>query len=187
MKKKMILLSGLTALSLALSACGSDEKAATTSSQQQSSSSQSAPQQDGSEKNAFVKYLDSVQPILKDNIQWGAKYEELRNKSANGQLSDADFAAAITNELIPQGTKIQERLEAVLPEEDFRNVHEKLNKMMAKNLQAMTELVAAVDTADMSKVTSANNLLAEARELDRQSLYDLQDLAKKYGVEFKQQ
>lgn len=89
--------------------------------------------------------------------------------------------------LIPEGKKMQEELAAIHPEPEFHDVHEKIKKMVDSSVQAFTELVAAIDTGDVSKVTTANQLMAEAREIDRQSLGDFQNLAKKYGVELNKQ
>ncbi|WCN36386.1 hypothetical protein [Aneurinibacillus uraniidurans] len=185
--KKWQVLACLAALSVTVAGCGDDKSASTQQQESKQTTTQNQPKQEEAGKDAFVKYLDSIRPILQENVELGAKFQEARTQSSNRQLSNADFAKLLSDTLIPEGNKMQEELAAIHPEAEFHDVHEKLNKMVGSSVQAFTELVAAVDTGDTSKVTSANQLMAEARELDQQLLGDLQSLAKKYGVELNKQ
>jgi|GEM_PF-2212010 len=187
--KKSLFLSLITLLFIGLVACGSTENTSTSGENKIQESGQSSKTKeselaktDGEE--AFENYMNSITPILQEIGQWGQKYEDLRTQSVNGQVTDEEFAATISEELLPEGIKIQEKMEGIMPEKDFRDAHEKMNQMLAKNNQAFTEIIAAVNSGDASKLTSANSLLTEARELERQAYYDLKDLADKYGVPF---
>ncbi|KYD24634.1 MULTISPECIES: hypothetical protein [Anoxybacillaceae] len=187
--RKTLLITLIAVVSALFSGCGNNEKAsAPEKDSKQIDQVQGVDQQKSDGKEAFENYLNSITPILQEIGTWGQKYEDLRTKSANGQISNEEFAAAISNELLPEGNKLQEKMESIMPEEkEFRDVQEKLNQMMAKNNQAFSEIIAAINAGDASKITSANNLLSEARELERQAYYDLKDLSDKYGVPFMNQ
>ena len=74
--------------------------------------------------------------------------------------------------------KLQERMEKIEPNKELRATHELGIKMISKNGQAMNEVVAIFYTGDMSKITSANNLLTESRELERKYVNQLDDFLK---------
>ncbi|WP_214484894.1 hypothetical protein [Bacillus sp. SM2101] len=198
--KRAFLFSILTVLTLLLSACGSDDTTATQKEESQKTEVKTENEAEAEKKEekevveeveatddglkeAFENYLLEVGPILVEHAALAEVYEVLRTSSANYEITDEEFAEILYSEILPVGTSIQDELESIIPDKEFRDLHEKFIKMIAKGLQGMTELVAAVETGDTSKITSANTLLAEARELDRDALYDMQDLADKYGVE----
>ncbi|WCN38390.1 hypothetical protein [Aneurinibacillus uraniidurans] len=131
-------------------------------------------------KKAFIKYLGELQPIIDEKKKLASRFEALKNDS---RLTDAQFADKITNEILPIAREMQEKLAAIMPEKEFRDAHEKMIKMSDKHMQAITEIISALGTKDASKFTSANKLLSEARELERQSVYERQDIAKKYNVD----
>jgi hypothetical protein len=181
--KKPIFLILIAVVFFILSGCGSSNERASAP-EKEPKKIEESKQQKNNGKEAFENYLATITPILQEIGDWAQKYEDLRTKSANGQITNEEFVEVISNELLPRGNEIQEKMESVLPEKEFRDIHEKMNNMLAKNNQAFTEIIAAVNSGDASKITSANNLLAEARELERQAYYDLQDLANQYGVQF---
>lgn len=133
-------------------------------------------------KEAFEKYLIEVRPVMSDFYDVSLYYEELRSASADGQLSDYDFATALFDEVIPEGLIVTEDLEAIFPDKQFRAFHEKIIEMANVQHRAMTEIVSALETGDMSKITSANTLLSEARKIDREVAYELKELSDQYGV-----
>lgn len=131
-----------------------------------------------SKKEIVSQYRQSVQPILSDLEQAGEKWDTLRSKNGAGKISNLEFALTIKNELLPNLVKLQERMEAIEPNKDLRTIHELGIKMISKNVQAMNEIMAVFYTGDMSKITSANNLLTESRELERKYVNQLEEFLK---------
>lgn len=131
-----------------------------------------------SKKEVLSEYKKSVQPILEDLAQASEKWDVLRRKSSNGQISDFEVAIIIKNELVPNLIKLQEKMERIAPNKDLRSTHELGIKMISKNIQALNEVTAGIYARDMSKMTSANSLLSESRELERKYANQLEDYAK---------
>ena len=131
-----------------------------------------------SKKEVLSQYRQSVQPILSEMAQISEKWDTLRRKNGNGQVSDLQFAIITQKEIAPALVSLQERMEAIEPHKDLRATHELGIKIINKNLQAMNEVVAAVFEGNMSKITSANGLMAEARELERKYVNQLEDFIK---------
>ncbi|SFM28471.1 hypothetical protein [Pelosinus propionicus] len=131
-----------------------------------------------SKKEVLSQYKQSVQPILSELEQEGKKWDTLRSRSSNGQISDLEFAVIVKNELLPNMLKLQERMESIEPNKELRATHELGIKMISKNGQAMNEVMAIFYTGDMSKITSANHLLTESRELERKYVNQLEDFLK---------
>jgi hypothetical protein len=132
----------------------------------------------------FTKYMKAVQPTLISMSESSKKYESVRSQSANGEISDEEFGQKLSDEVLPNYTKIQDDLEDVLPPKNLRSTHEILLKAISKNNEGMTEILSAINTGDASKITSANALLSEGRKAERDYVYKIQDLADKYGLEF---
>lgn len=131
-----------------------------------------------SKKEIVSQYKQAVQPILSELEQEGKKWDTLRSKSSNGQISDIQFVTTVKNELLPNMLKLQGRMEKIEPSKDLRAIHELGIKMISKNVQAMNEIMAVFYTGDASKITSANNLLTESRELERKYVNQLEDFVK---------
>jgi len=131
-----------------------------------------------SKKEIVSQYKQAVQPILSELEQEGKKWDTLRSKSSNGQISDIQFVTTVKNELLPNMLKLQGRMEKIEPSKDLRAIHELGIKMISKNVQAMNEIMAVLYTGDASKITSANNLLTESRELERKYVNQLEDFVK---------
>ncbi len=131
-----------------------------------------------SKKEILSQYQQSVRPILSDLAQESEKWDKLRQKSSSGQITDYQFAVTVQNDLSPKLVNLQARMEAIEVDKNLRAIHELGIKMISKNLQAMNEVVAAVYAGDMSKITSANNLLTESRELERKYANQLEDFVK---------
>lgn len=175
MKKILVILLSLSLLSLW--GCSNENKTTATSKEQNDIRSIS--------KEDFNAYFEEINPILEEIGTTATKYEDIRSQSAEGKITDQEVLDTIYNELLPEQTTIQEEIEAVMPKKEFRETHELLNQMIAKNQQAYTEILSVLQTGDTSKMTSANELLTEARKLERDFMYGLQDLADTYGVELK--
>ena len=131
-----------------------------------------------SKKEIVSQYKQAVQPILSELEQEGKKWDTLRSKSSNGQISDIQFVTTVKNELLPNMLKLQDRMEKIESNKDLRAIHELGIKMISKNVQAMNEIMAVFYTGDASKITSANNLLTESRELERKYVNQLEDFVK---------
>lgn len=137
------------------------------------------------EKEEFKEYLTQVRPIVQEMSVFAKDFDSLRQESADGVIDDATFGSRVSEESLPMSIQIQEKIEKIVPPKALRDTHGKMIGMMAKNTEAMTEIISAVDTGDASKITSANNLLTEARTTEREFIYDLQDLSEKHGVSLK--
>jgi hypothetical protein len=129
-------------------------------------------------------YLKSMMPVIDETEKLAATWDELRQQSAAGRISDLEFGARVLNDLMPRTRDLAERAEAlsadVAPE--LRDAHEELINALNLNLQAFSEVVAAVDTGDYSRITSANRLLSDARAAERHYVQKLDELAAEYGI-----
>ncbi len=134
------------------------------------------------DSQVFEDYLNLLRPLFADMGELAYYYEEVRMASADGLITDWDFADILVHEIIPAWVDLSNELEAMRPDREFRETHEKLNRMVSVNIQGMLEIVAAVEEESTSKITTANQLLTEARQLEREVLYDLEDFAEAYGV-----
>ncbi|KYD04162.1 hypothetical protein B4102_3311 [Heyndrickxia sporothermodurans] len=136
------------------------------------------------DKEDFKSYVNDVTPIINEIAQsFGKDFEDLKQQNVDGKINDAELGEAIGSNLVPQGVKLQDKVEQIRPPKKLRDTHELLINMIAKNQQAMTEIVAAISAGDASKITSANDLLTEARKLERDYAYEMEDIAKGYGLE----
>lgn len=136
-------------------------------------------------KLEFEEYMNQIRPLLSEDItQFGADYETLRQQSVDGEIDDYTFAERILDDLLPRGHQIQNDLEAIFPTQELRNTHDILIDMMSKNNLAFTEIVEAINAGDYSRITSANELLSEARSLERDYIYELKAVAADYGIEY---
>lgn len=144
---------------------------------------QEQKQDDGTiNEKEFLAYMEKLRPILSDQVTMGQLYDEIRKASANKQITDQELATLIFEKVIPMALNIEERLEAVLPSKSLREIHEKFIKMAQLNRQGMEEIVKAVDTGDYSLINKANAYFAEARALDRELAYFLEDMAQKFNI-----
>jgi hypothetical protein len=201
--RKVLLGISVTLLSLGLVACGTTEENTSSTQEEVEESTEMAEEEDNTEIveeetevieevstnsediEVFEEYVNQVRPLLSEDIaQFAADYEALRQQSANGEIDDITFAEAILYELLPTGHQIQQDLEAIFPSSELRNTHDILIDMMAKNLLAFTEIAEAVNAGDYSRITSANELLNEARSLERDYIYEIEETAANLGIEF---
>ncbi|MEW6276837.1 MAG: hypothetical protein AB1556_17220 [Bacillota bacterium] len=134
-------------------------------------------------------YLESVGPILAQMQRLAGEWDGLRQQSATGQISDVEFGVRVLEYFMPRTNSLAESAEtlSVGIDREFAEVHEELIKGLNLNLQAFSEIVAAIDNGDYSKITSANRLLSEARAAERRYVQRLEALAAEYGIRFQGQ
>lgn len=137
------------------------------------------------EKEEFKEYLTQVRPIVQEMSVFAKDFEALRQESIDGIIDDMTLNERISEEFLPKSVQIQQTVEKIMPPKILRETHGKMIGMMAKNTEGLSEIISALDTGDASKITSANNLLTEARTIEREYMYDLQDLSEKHGVSLK--
>lgn len=134
----------------------------------------------------FADYVKSVTPILDEVGKLATAWDELRQESAAGRISDLELGKRVLNDLMPKNRELAERAEALfinVPKE-LRDAHEELIGMLNLNLQALSEVAAAIDARDLSRITSANKLFSDARAAERRYVQKLEDLAAECGVKF---
>lgn len=125
--------------------------------------------------------------IIEETEKLAAAWDDLRQQSAAGVISDRDFALSVLNEFMPKCRDLAEKAEklSLNLSPEIREAHEELIKGLNLNLQAFSEVVAAVDSSDYSRITSANKFLSDARAAERIYMQKLETLADKYGVKLR--
>ncbi|WP_339216209.1 hypothetical protein [Solibacillus sp. FSL W8-0372] len=139
---------------------------------------------DSLEKEAEVlAYVEEVRLAYQELAELGAHWDELRQSSANGEISDYDLAVVIWEDILPVNNDLVTNVESILPPTDETvEVNEILIDAVSKQHLAFSEIVAAIDTGDTSKITSANEILNEVRKLDREFARKMESLITKYGI-----
>lgn len=175
MKKKMIMLAGsLMVLLLMFAACGSSDSGekVTTSS---------------SSKKVSVK--DDLISYVNDNLQdLDARQTEIFNMydsvSGANYTSDEAMFAKIESEIIPTYQPLITDMEAVRPSTpEVRELHEILISANNTQFNAMSLILAALETGDYAKIEEANTKLDTARKLMRDFANELETLAADNKVE----
>jgi hypothetical protein len=186
--KKLFLVSSLSLL-LLLAACGTTEDTNSSSeknSKEENNTTKTSAdvnsEKASNDKEEAVSYLKEVEPSLLKIQEVSLAYEDYRSKSANGEIDDYEFYDAISNEVLPGYIEISEDLELIMPSKEFKDAHELAIEMINKSTMAMTEIMSAIDTQDMSKITSANSMLGDARKLERDYVYKMQEIADEYNI-----
>jgi ABC-type glycerol-3-phosphate transport system substrate-binding protein len=186
--KKGLLVS-LLSLLLLLSACGTKEESSSNGegndkeeNKVEEVSADTNQEENQSGKEEALNYLKEIQPILIKIQEVSLVYEDYRSKSANGEIDDNTFYTGISQEVLPGYIQISDDLELMMPPKEFKDAHELAIEMNNKSSQAMSEILSALDTQDMSKITSANSILADARKSERDYVYKLQEISDKYGI-----
>lgn len=72
---------------------------------------------------------------------------------------------------------------AVNVDKDYKDAHEQLITAANLTIQALTEIVSAIDNSDFSKLTSANKLMADGSLAERKYLQMLEDKSKELGLD----
>lgn len=135
---------------------------------------------------AFKAYAEQVNAPLNDMGTLGGYFEAAKAQSTAGKMDDEEFAFYILQTLLPHTNKVLTTINAVKVDKEFTAIHELLIKMVTKSVQSYTEIVAAVDQGDFSKITSANQHMAEATASERQYVQEIENKAKELDIDLKQ-
>lgn len=133
-------------------------------------------------------YLKSVQPVLDEVMELSRRWDDLRQEAVAGRINELEFAERVVGEFMPKARDLAEKAEdlSLGLSEDLRDVHEELISALNLALQAFSEVAAAIDAGDFSKITSANKLLSDSNAAERRYVQKLEDLAAEYGVRFEE-
>lgn len=184
MKKLLLYLSTLM-LALGLAACGSDDNSSNAPEKETAEDTDNEQANESLEKPDEVKaYVEETRLAYLELAELGVSWDELRNASANGEITDYDFGLTIFEEIIPANADLVEKVEAIIaPTDETIETSELLISAVNKQQQAFTEVLSAIDTGDASKITSANSILTEVRTIDRDFARKMEALVTKYGIE----
>jgi tetratricopeptide (TPR) repeat protein len=132
----------------------------------------------------IIEYIATIKEYYSEVISLSSKWDELRNASANGEIDDYTFAEVLLYDIIPASRTVTDEVNLVFaPSDETKAAHEALIGALEKQHQAFTEVLAAIDQGDISKITTANQLLADARKLDREFVSLLEPLIEAYGID----
>lgn len=179
--KKINVLGLFLTLTLMMAACESDNSPKSKD-DSNADSSKTEKSSDVLKKEDVISYLDEIKPQFASIVAVGTQFDVLRTSSANGEIDNFTFAESISNEIAPMNLKIVETVEAIKPPNELIELHEKIISMLNSQQPAFTEIVAAINNNDASKLTTANELLAEARKLDREVTNELKTIVEEHGV-----
>ena len=135
------------------------------------------------DKEQVQVYVDEVRNAYLQIAELGGRWNELREASSAQVITDYEFADIIAVEILPWNMALIETLEAIIPpNEETVLLHEMLIEAMNKQHLAFSEIMDAVYTGDYTKITKANEILAEVRKADRDFGRQMEALIEKYGV-----
>lgn len=180
----------LFTLALALAACGNSNVSDNTKKANEDVEDEVTPDNTSSGKSnvrdiAGVEvYVDEVMATYLELVTLGMRWDELREASASGEIDDYELGDIIYEEIIPLNMNLLEDLEAIrTPNEETTDINETLIEATGNQQLAFTEIVAAIESGDSSKITSANALLNDVRKSDREFARKLEQLLLEYGIE----
>lgn len=132
------------------------------------------------------EYVESVWPVIEQVNDLSRRWDDLREKSMAGQVTDLEFGERLLDDFMPKTRDLVEKAEglSVGISKNLRDVHEDLISALNLTLQAFSEVATAIDAGDLSRITSANKLLSDGRAAERRYVQKLEDLATEYGVKF---
>lgn len=130
-------------------------------------------------KEEFEGYSDEVIPIVSEFLELAEEYDTLRGSTVNEEITGDIFKEKLSDILTGYSNQ-QARVKEVDPPKLMRETHEKLIGMMSKNIEAMVELVSAVESGDLSKVASASSLQTESEKMFRDFSYDIEDIEEQF-------
>ncbi|MEI4769067.1 hypothetical protein WAX74_05255 [Psychrobacillus sp. FJAT-51614] len=135
---------------------------------------------------------DPVQDDLLNYINNEVKaLEELENEAVTeydsvigeNYVDDETTYIHIQDVVIPKYRKLIEKLEEIRPEtKEVREIHELYIEASNMQFNGIVTVLAAIDAQDYDKINEANQILNEGRELMRQTLNEIEDLAKEHNV-----
>ncbi|GFZ98300.1 hypothetical protein GCM10008018_50680 [Paenibacillus marchantiophytorum] len=135
------------------------------------------------EKDAVSKYVTSIKETTNQLLTINTNWDQLRKASASGEVDNATFGKLVSDKFIPAATTLVEKIQKVsAPSEEIRLIHELYISSAEKQQQAFTEIVAAINSGDMSKITKANQLLTDAQKSERDYVAKLKPILDKYKL-----
>lgn len=181
-------------LALGLAACGNDSgDSKSTSSKKQvgkpdENVATAEEQNESSELSDKVEvevYFDEAKESYLGVTSLGERWDELREASASGQIDDYEFRDILYEEILPLNMELLEELEAIqTPNEETTDINETIIEAIGNQHLAFTEIIFAIETGDLSKITSANELLNDVRKKDREFVRKLEALLLKYNIDY---
>lgn len=176
--KKLLML--MLVLVFALTGCGSSESEKSSGNEKPAATEKTSEKDNKKLVESYFKEINTHFTAIQD---FGIAFDALRTSSANGEIDNATFGERIYTDLVPVAVDLVAKVEAVkVPTDEVKGIHEKIISMLNKNHQALLEIVAGVNANDMSKITEANEILADARKLEREVVEESTKLAEKYGI-----
>lgn len=184
-KRKLVLIVAIV-LSV-LAGCGGNSNAGSSPNEEEETNTEEVTQTEevnssNTDKEEFLSYLDQMLPLMTEADTYLLKYEEARSQSANGEIDDLQFYDIIFTEVLPGLNEASAQIEMLAPPANHPEFHETVIDIYQQGSLAMTELMAAIDQQDASKVTTANTYLAESRKGSRELFSMVEALEKEYGI-----
>ena len=135
------------------------------------------------EQKEIEGYIKEVNAAYDSLLVLSQNWDELREKSANGEVDDFTVAEILSTDFLSNNGELVKVIESIEPPNDeIKKTHEVLIDAVNKQQQAFIEIIAAVEGLDASKLTSANSLLAEVRKKDREFVSSMRDVVEKYNI-----
>ena len=111
-------------MALSLAGCGSSNDKNATEQNKKDTASVEKVSTTNNDTNVYKDYIESVGPIMEEINNFSVQWDELRQQSADGALSDRDFGLKIVNELIPNNMKLTEKVELLDVDKELADTHE---------------------------------------------------------------
>lgn len=189
---KKIALYAIIFSTLSLGACGTEKVASQENAQPIESNNQNTEEVEAEveaeveveeEKEEIELYIDEIREVSMQLGELSANWDKLRNASANGEIDDYSFVESIYYDIAPVSIAVSEEIEGIVPPTDKTvELHEILIEVVNTQHLAFTEIAAAIESGDVSKVTSGNELLNEVRKKEREYVRGMEALAEEYGI-----
>lgn len=190
---KRILFAFIALISIViLSACGTEKTDGDTKDPEttnvpieKTNASTSEEESEAADKKKVETYLNEVAISFVKLGELSERWNELRQSSADGEISDVELGEIISNEILPTNMNHLEELEAIpTTTEETTEINEMAIEFVGDQQLAFTEILSAIETGDSSKITSANAILNEVRKTERETVRKLESLVEKHGIEF---
>ncbi|MFJ7914405.1 MULTISPECIES: hypothetical protein [unclassified Lysinibacillus] len=123
---KKLVFSAALIFALSLAGCGSSNDKNATEQNKKDTASVEKVSTTNNETNLYQDYIESGGPIMEEINDFSVQWDELRQQSDDGALSDRDFGLKIVNELIPNNMKLTEKAELLDVDKELADTHEKL-------------------------------------------------------------
>ncbi|MGL4773966.1 MAG: hypothetical protein ACRC2K_10405 [Clostridium sp.] len=130
--------------------------------------------------DALLQYINTDMKSISDTeSKLASTYENARNNN----LNDYDLYLELNNKIIPLSRQLIDAAEDIkCGFDDLKDTHEIYLKTINTQDQAFTIMLVAIEEHDYEKLAKCNELLAEARRLEREYISSLENLCKKNNV-----